>query len=220
MCLSLGLVVIVSASALAQDQHPLQARLTGQWKVSTGDGTEPTELLQFLALAETNMTGAGENFRMTYASDGDNALSRCRMAGSLAGDPADFSMLDRGDVIDLAAFGRTRHVYMDFDLEPPDAYVPDELGWSVGRWTGDMLVVRTRHFSGGAVRLGERPLPFGTPLAQVVERYTLSEDGNRLSLAINLNDPEYYLFSLRVRHEYVRTGGVLSSTEGCVRDEI
>ena len=217
MCLWLGLVVIVSASALAQDRHPLQARLAGQWKVSTMDGTESTELLQFLALAETNMMGAGENFRETYASGGDNALSTCRMAGALAGDPTDFSILDRGDVIDLTAFGRTRRVSMDFDLEPPDAYVPNELGWSVGRWVGDMLVIRTRHFSEGAIRLGEQPLPFGTPLAQLVERYTLSEDGNRLSLAINLNDPEYYLFSLRVRHEYVRTEGVLSSTGGCVR---
>ncbi len=43
----------------------------------------------------------------------------------------------------------------------------------------------------------------------MVERYTLSEDQNRLSVTINLNDPKYYLYSVRVRHQYVRAENIL-----------
>ena len=188
--------------SLAQQRHPLQAQLEGQWSVAGEAGAQSTELAQFLALAETNLTAAGERFRAAYTADAPRA---CAMTGALAGDPVDFRIVDRGDVLDITAFGRTRHVLMDYGREPPDTFVPNELGWSVGRWVGDMLVVRTRHFSEGAVRRGERPLPFGSPLAQVVERYTLDEDANGLTVAVNLNDPSHYLFSLRVRHRYART---------------
>ena len=122
------------------------------------------------------------------------------MAGALAGEAADFEIVDQGETIDLSAFGRTRRVYMDFWLEPPQTFEPNGLGWSTARWAGDMLVIRTTHFLEGAIRSGERPLPFGGPIAQMVERYTLSEDYNHLTVDINLIDPEYYTFSLNVLH--------------------
>ena len=215
--LYVSLIALCAAvdGSLAQQRHPLQAQLEGQWSVAGEAGAASTELAQFLALAETNLTAAGERFRAAYAADAPRAARACAMTGALAGDPVDFRIVDRGDVIDITAFGRTRHVLMDYGREPPATFVPNELGWSVGRWVGNMLVVRTRHFSEGAVRLGERPLPFGSPLAQVVERYTLGDDANGLTVAVNLNDPRYYLFSLRVRHRYARTQQSVAAAE-CV----
>ncbi len=210
VCISLIVSVSSVGSALAQELHPLQAKLGGQWTVgSSSDDSEPIALQQFLALGETNLTAAGEGFRARYRSEADDPVASCPMAGSLAGQPVDFEIRDRGEIIDIVAFGRTRHVYMDYELNPPQAFIPNELGWSVGRWAGDMLVIRTTGFSEGAISSGERPLPFGGPIAQIVERYTLSQDQNRLSVKINLNDPKYYLFSLRVRHDYVRADNIL-----------
>ena len=209
VCFSLSVSVSSIGSSLAQEPHPLQANLEGQWTVNHEDGSESIARQQFLALAETNLTAAGEGFRATYRSEADDPAASCPMAGALAGQPLDFEVLDRGDIIDIVAFGRTRHVYMDYELEPPETFIPNELGWSVGRWVGNMLVIRTTRFSEGTIKSGERPPPFGGPMAQMIERYTLSDDQNRLSVKINLNDPKYYLFSLRVRYDYVRADNIL-----------
>ena len=204
-------VLLFQHSLFAQDAHPLQSELTGAWMQDSAAGV--AEQQQFLNGAEKNLSAAGEDYRASYGP-GDTATATCSMAGALAGRAADIEILDRGDVLDLVAFGRTRRIYMDYELEPPESFVPNPLGWSVGRWAGDMLVIRTTRFSEGNISSGGRPLPFGGPIAQMVERYTLSDDHNGLTVDINLNDPKYYRFSLNVRHRYLRTETV-SRSEAC-----
>ena len=200
------LIVLVSAvsSAFAQEPYPLQASFQGSWTEDNETGAETENQRRFISTAESNLTAEGEAFRAAYSGES----GACPMAGSLAGRAADFEFIDRGDVIELVAFGRARRVHLDFFLEPPESFEPNSLGWSTARWVGDMLVIRTRGFTEGVIKPGERPLPFGGPISQIVERYTLSEDGNRLSVELNLVDPKYYSFSITVRHDYVRTDEV------------
>ncbi len=213
------LSLIVSAGliddSLAQ-VNPLQTRLAGQWTVDeNAERSDPIDRQPFFAVAESYLTAAGQSFRESYIGEADDPAASCPMVGALADRPVDFEITDRGNFVDIAAFGRMRRVYMNFELEPPETFIPNALGWSVGRWVDDMLVIKTTDFTEGAVRSGERTLPFGGPIAQIVERYTLNEDQNRLSIAINLNDPKFYRFSVRVRHHYVRAENILRSSN-CV----
>ena len=209
-------VGLIGSSLLAQEPHPLLAKLEGQWAVDESQAhSDPIDRTPFFAVAETYLTPAGLSFREAYGNEANDPATSCPMAGTLADQPVDFELIDRGSFIDIVSYGRTRRVFMDFEREPPETFVPNALGWSVGHWVGDMLVIRTTRLSEGAVRLGERPLPFGGPIAQIVERYTLSEDRNRLSVTINLNDPKFYAYSLRVRHYYARADNILRGRD-CV----
>ncbi len=195
-----------SSSVFAQEPHPLQSTLQGLWVEDNASRTETLEQRRFISVAESNLRDPGEAFRASYQANAD--AGSCLMAGALAGEAADFEIVDRGETIDLSAFGRTRRVHMDFWLEPPVTFMPGRLGWSTARWAGDMLVIRTTHFSEGVFKSGERPLPFGGSIAQMVERYRLSEDHNHLTVDINLIDPKYYTFSLNVQHSYVRADDI------------
>ena len=195
-----------SSSVFAQEPHPLQSVLQGLWVEDNVSRTVTPEQRRFISVAESNLRDPGEVFRALYQANADT--SSCLMAGALAGEATGFEIVDGGETIDLSAFGRTRRVHMDFWLEPPQTFEPNRLGWSTARWAGNMLVIRTTHFLEGAIKPGERPLPFGGPIAQMVERYTLSEDHNHLTVDINLIDPEYYTFSLNVLHSYVRADDI------------
>ena len=70
--------------------------------------------------------------------------------------------------------------------EVPDDAPQGRHGYSVGRWEGDTLVVDT----------GRIDFPYlddlGTPMSEQVrmhERFTLSEDGNRLAYELTIIDP-------------------------------
>jgi len=84
-----------------------------------------------------------------------------------------------------------RRVFLDGRQIPADAR-PTRLGYSVGRWEGDTLVIETAALS---------PQPFGaqrrSPAMRIVERYTLLEGpqepaGKSLRLTIRIEDPETY----------------------------
>lgn len=77
-----------------------------------------------------------------------------------------------------------RTVYLD-GREPPDDLVPSLLGFSVGHYEGDTLVVETTgisaNHSNAAFAHSDR--------LTATERFTRSGDGNRLELEVTLRDP-------------------------------
>jgi hypothetical protein len=98
--------------------------------------------------------------------------------------PTDF--VDRGETILFRSeeFDAVRTIHMN-SRENPSAQPKTPLGYSVGRWEGDTLVVET-----GSV--GAEYLVPGVPLgpsASFVERFTPSADGSRLHYTIVMTDP-------------------------------
>ena len=97
--------------------------------------------------------------------------------------PTDF--VDRGESILYRSeeFDAVRTIHMN-SRENPSAQPKTRLGYSVGRWEGDTLVVET-----GSV--GAEYLVPGVPLgpsASFVERFTPSADGSRLHYTIGITD--------------------------------
>jgi hypothetical protein len=85
-------------------------------------------------------------------------------------------------------FNATRIIHMD-GARTPDDEPFSPLGYSAGRWDGDVLVVETDridspHFYGD-----------GTPQSRAmrtVERFETSSDGSRLDYALHVEDPEIF----------------------------
>src|SRR5881396_2104508 len=82
-----------------------------------------------------------------------------------------------------------RTIHLDGRKRPVN-HAPSPMGYSVGRWDGDTLVVET---SGISANIASWPdlsatAPHSDQL-RVLERYTRSQDGNTLQLTATMEDP-------------------------------
>ncbi len=77
-----------------------------------------------------------------------------------------------------------RTVYLD-GRAAPDDYSPSLLGWSVGRYEGDTLVIETSSVRGNLTFWGAEH----SDQLTAVERYTRPDDGQRLLLSVTVDDP-------------------------------
>ncbi len=122
----------------------------------------------------------------------DNFATRCEPEGMprITVNPHPFEFIDRGNTIALRTelYDIERTIHMDRDAPPEDAPW-SSLGYSVGSWENDELVVRTTRVN----------WPYfdnaGTPLsedAEIVERFTLSEDQTRLDFEVTVTDPSTF----------------------------
>jgi len=76
-----------------------------------------------------------------------------------------------------------RTVYLDGRKRPANQS-PSRLGYSVGRWEGETLVVETSGIAKNITAWAEH-----SDQLRVVERYTRSKDGNTLLLTATMEDP-------------------------------
>jgi hypothetical protein len=81
-------------------------------------------------------------------------------------------------------YDAVRTIHMN-SRENPNAQPKTRLGYSVGRWEGDTLVVETGSVDAEYLVPG---VPLG-PSDSFVERFTPSADGNRLHYTIVITDP-------------------------------
>lgn len=85
---------------------------------------------------------------------------------------------------------RTIHLEGDF----PDEIEPSVTGYSIGKWEGDTLVVKTKGFKPGFLQApGGRPGPairHGEQM-EITERFYLNEDGTELTREYTIVDPVY-----------------------------
>ena len=102
--------------------------------------------------------------------------------------PYPIEFIDEGEQIRLRVeqWDATRFIDMVSERVPEET-VPSLLGYSLGRWEGDTLVVETSHVD----------FPYlddeGTPLsesAEMLERFTVIDDGSRLHHEIVITDPQ------------------------------
>ena len=82
---------------------------------------------------------------------------------------------------------RTIHIGM---TEHPGDVEPTIQGHSIGWWEGETLVVDTRFFAEHRSPVSNIGIPSGT-MRHVVERFTLDENGRRISIEVFIEDPEY-----------------------------
>lgn len=83
--------------------------------------------------------------------------------------------------------GLVRTIHLDG--EHPASIEPSRAGHSIGHWEGDVLVVDTVGFLAGMLAL---EIAHGEDL-RVVERFTLSADGNILTRGYAATDPDYFV---------------------------
>ena len=83
---------------------------------------------------------------------------------------------------------QVRRIYLD-GREPPEFFQHSNMGFSIGRWEGQHLVVETSYLERNIRDFRGEPLSRNARLEEV---YSLSEDGERLSAVITLYDPENY----------------------------
>jgi hypothetical protein len=130
-----------------------------------------------------SLTEAALKVRASFPFDDTLALG-CKPKGMwiIMGQPFPMDFVDQGNTILLRIeeFDSVRTIHMDGG-ENPDTQPRTPLGYSVGRWEGETLVVETTRLGGGWVPLG--------PSAHLVERFTPGDDA-RLHYAIRITDPE------------------------------
>lgn len=99
--------------------------------------------------------------------------------------PTPLQFVDRGETIELRIeeFDTVRTIHLD-NQEDPAAQPRTLLGYSIGRWEGDVLVVQTGS-------LGAQYLTPGVLLgssASFVEKFVPSDDGSRLHYSMLITD--------------------------------
>ena len=98
---------------------------------------------------------------------------------------------ERGETVRTVAVG---------GAPAPEDQPGTALGYSVGRWEGDVLTIETTHMSGQPVSDGVQPLSLE---ARVTERYWREPGSMNLQLELEIDDPVYYTETFTVGREYI-----------------
>lgn len=115
----------------------------------------------------------------------------CGFPGGIEPNSAAFHIVqDRDEVVIVRENpGLGRNIYMDGRPHPDlRRYVPTATGHSVGRYEDGALVFETIGLTPGGVPAGG----YRTPETVLTERYSLSPDGNRLTMRYTFTDPKIY----------------------------
>ena len=95
-----------------------------------------------------------------------------------------------------------RQIHMD-GRKLPENPNPSWMGYSVGHWDGNTLVVDTLGFNGYA-ELDARGQPT-SPRLHTVERMTPAADGSSLDIEVTITDPEYYDRPFTIKRNWKRS---------------
>ena len=135
------------------------------------------------ALTKERMTGI-------HASEESNANCLPQGIPRIDATPNPFKIVQEPDLVVILyeAFGQFRQIYLDGRSLPKDAN-PTWLGYSIGRWEGDTLVVESTGFN-GKTWLDQTGHPT-TEALRVTERYHRRDFGH-LDIQVTINDPKAY----------------------------
>jgi hypothetical protein len=168
-----------------RNNHPID--ITGPWRNRykwrvTVDDLEPKPT-PFTAQARA-LFAATDHYQ-------DPAL-RCLALGlpRLFGAPYNMEIVDAGThyVFVHVEHNTPRRVWMD-GRQPPADIQPSSLGFSVGRWEGDVLVIETTHLLPGW--LDGSGLPMKGDGTRIVERYEFTADRLAMDRIMTIYDPYY-----------------------------
>ena len=135
----------------------------------------------------------GQAMKSAYNDETDNPVYDCTAPGlpNILIVPYMIEITQHEDkvVIRHEYFDSVRLVHLDRDEHPGDA---DRtlIGYSIGRYEGNSLVVDTRNFSFDRIGADMNGGPTGEE-KKVIERYTRSADGQTLHVEFGIEDPEF-----------------------------
>ena len=143
-------------------------------------------------LAEVRLTPEGQAAYESFSTD-ENPIVQCITPGVPLGilDPYPLEIIqqDHQIVFLYEHFHMVRRIFMDGRQAPADWW-PSLVGYSVGSWEENTLVVKTTHLS-PANLMRMNGLPFsGDPESHAIERYTF--DGDEVTLIAEVFDSRYY----------------------------
>jgi hypothetical protein len=146
-------------------------------------------------------TEAGRRTLANAVFDDAPALG-CKPKGmwTIMNAPTPMDIVDRGDqiLVRIEEFDSVRTIHMR-GAQDPATQPRTPLGYSVGRWDGETLVVDTTRLGGGWIELG--------PDAHLVERFTAGDDG-RLHYSLTISDPMNLTQPVEQKRSWVATPGV------------
>jgi hypothetical protein len=171
------------------------------WSVSTRAVTEHLPFTGQAVAARTRWNPA------------DDPITRCEQPGMpiTMKPPVPIEFVDNGDSITFRSqyFDTLRTIYLN-GSQASAAIPAKHLGYSVGRWEGNTLVVET-------TRIGN---PYfdtsGTPQSEsiaILERFTLSPDQSRLDFHMTITDPATFTEPATFARYYLALGQSLGTFE-------
>jgi uncharacterized protein DUF6152 len=191
----------------ARGKNAYPVDITGPWRNDykwrvTVDDLEPKPV---------PFTAAGRKLFEATEPWHDYSL-RCVAPGlpRIFGAPYNVSIVDGGDhyLMVYLEHNTPRRIWMDGRTAPPDTPATP-MGFSVGKWEGNVLVVETTHLSPGW--LDGSGLPMSGEGTRIVERYVPSEDRLSIDRTMTIYDP-YYTQPL-VRQRYSARDDAVDLTE-------
>ena len=158
---------------------------------------------RFMGLAAYPLTASAAAVQAAFDPLVDDPIGECTPKGMpwIMQQPYPVQFTRAGDDIlfHIEEYDLVRTIHMDpqaLDAQP----APALLGYSVGRWDGDDLVVHTRsvdwhHFNA-------RGIPQSAQ-AQFEERFSLTDDGASLDYTITVTDPQTFTEPVTMRKQWV-----------------
>lgn len=135
----------------------------------------------------------------------DDYSLRCVAPGlpRIFGAPYDMEIVDAGShyVFTYIEHNTPRRIYMDQRSAPED-YPDRPMGFSVGHWEGEELVIETDHVLGGWLDGSGLPMKGGEN-TRIVERYTFAQDRLSMERVMSIQD-DYYTQALVRRRASAR----------------
>lgn len=103
--------------------------------------------------------------------------------------PIEFVALPNGDILQRMEYFDLERVIHVGEPAPGPEVEPSPLGYAVGEWQGDTLVVTTTRINWPYFDInGLEGVPQSTSV-ELIERYSVSDDGNELGYSITVTDP-------------------------------
>ncbi len=135
------------------------------------------------------LTPAGQAAKAAFNARTDDPGLKCIPPGmpNAVLNPYPMQLIDEGDRIvqRVEEWDARRVIYMTDDL-PSQPETPAHLGLSAGRLEGNALIVGTTDVDFPLLDADGTPM---SPEAEILERYTLNEDGTRLQYEVIVTDP-------------------------------
>lgn len=120
----------------------------------------------------------------------DNPVMECIGPGmpALMGNPYPLEITQAGDNIEMRfeEFDMLRVIHMGADVADPETVPLSKLGYSIGRWEEETLVVDTSRINWHYFDRSGAPQ---TPEVTINERFTVAEDGNRMETIMTVDAP-------------------------------